>query len=133
MYEVYKIKNMDQPYNRKFIGEFKTVDEIFKILDLPIEDKIEALISLASYNEWIDDRGFAIERTMQFLHDGLPEEEIAEKLGIAKSTVRVLVHRSIKKLKMAAGNNDLRELLIRAAKIRGCSEVKYTERVTIDV
>jgi hypothetical protein len=123
MFEVYRRKFIEQPFPRQFLGAFETIMQVKDKLKLSPEEIIEALTT-------VSEAGYEIEETMQFLGNGLTQDEIAAALDLQGDAVRQNFHRAIKKLKK---NGELKRFLttINMLRHRQYPEISYNVKITI--
>jgi hypothetical protein len=124
MFDVYKRKFPEQPFPRRHVGSYETIDEVIEKTMLSVEEIIEAFVA-------VTESGYQIQQSYGFLGDGLDQYEIAEELGITQPTVAILLHRGIDKMKK---NKKLEQLLSERTKRKAQSyEVVVSERISITV
>jgi DNA-binding CsgD family transcriptional regulator len=122
VFDVYKRKFIDQPFPRKHIGSFNTIDEVMRRVGLSPEEIIEGLTA-------VTETGYQIEQTYSFLGEGKDQIEIAEILGISQSAVSQFLKNAIKKMK---SNETLKRTLQEKARYsnRNC-EIVISERISV--
>jgi hypothetical protein len=127
MFDVYKRKFPEQPFPRRHIGSFDTVEDIMEKFGFSIEEIIEGLVA-------VTEAGYQIEQTMRFLGEGRNTTQIAELLDIKQPVVEIYKGRAFSKLTKNGKLKGFLKLidLLRTRQNRN-DEFEYTEKIKIIV
>jgi predicted transcriptional regulator len=130
MFDVYKLKNADQPFPRKLLGSFQTPNQICEKLGIDCETAFRMVCG-----ETVD--GMQIEKTTKFLTltEPMTHEEIGKKLGIKVGATKMTFHRAIKKLHEKGVLHEMLEMIrdLRAIEEKpgGTYEIELSTKITV--
>jgi hypothetical protein len=124
MFDVYKRKFPEQPFPRRHVGQFESVDAIMATFDLNPEEIIEGLTAVTEH-------GYQIEKAYNFLGEGRTQVEIAEILGIRQQVVQRRLKKAVIKMKK---NKCLAQLLSEKAQhMDKPYEIEVSERISVTI
>lgn len=131
-FDIYKRKFPEQPFPRKHVKSFDTIDEVMAFLGLSQDQTVSALEGEEVQRMNEGDKVYAVELNLPFLGEGMKQENIAQKIGVPHSTIRKNFERAINKLNKTG---KLRPLLesIQTLRSHQYKEMRYSEKITIEV
>lgn len=131
-FDIYKRKFVDQPFPRKHVKSFDTIDQVMEFLGLDQNQAIAALEGEEVPQMNAKDKIYTVELNLPFLGEGNTHQEIAEKLKSNKHAVEVMFERGVKKLYKTGRLKPFLES-IQALRSHQYKEVVYSEKITIKI